>query len=130
MCVSCVGILVRPSRPIPILCELTLYVILFLVDFIFGMLICGVWPRLQIRSAYRTVELSQGFEGPLATSEGFFYGLDTFPLFLAIAVYIPLWPGQFINDKTANEYVADEKQVVVMQLSSGVEEGTGINIPV
>jgi hypothetical protein len=36
-----------------------------------------------------TVELSQGFQGPLAVSEGFFYGLDMFPLLLAIAVYVP-----------------------------------------
>lgn len=44
------------------------------------------------------MELSQGFDGRLATSEGFFYGLDSYPLFLAICVYIPFWPGQFIDD--------------------------------
>jgi hypothetical protein len=53
-------------------------------------------PALQIRSVYRTIELSQGFEGHLSTIEAFFYGLDTLPLFLAIVVYIPFWPGRFI----------------------------------
>jgi hypothetical protein len=42
------------------------------------------------------VELSEGFQGRLATSEAFFYGLDTLPLFIATVVYIPFWPGRFI----------------------------------
>ena len=50
----------------------------------------------QIRSVYRTIELSQGFGGHLSTVEAFFYGLDTLPLFLAIVIYIPFWPGRFI----------------------------------
>ncbi|KAI0268259.1 RTA1 like protein-domain-containing protein [Gloeopeniophorella convolvens] len=49
-----------------------------------------------IRSFYRVVELSQGFLGPIAQNEGLFYALDTLPLFLAISVYVPIWPGRFI----------------------------------
>jgi len=52
---------------------------------------------ILIRSVYRTVELSQGFGGHLSTVEAFFYGLDTLPLFLAIVIYIPFWPGRFIR---------------------------------
>lgn len=48
------------------------------------------------RSVYRTIELSQGFDGPLTTNEALFYGLDTLPLFLSFVVYIPFWPGRFI----------------------------------
>lgn len=51
---------------------------------------------ILIRSVYRTIELSQGFEGHLATVEAFFYALDTLPLFLAVAIYVPFWPGRFI----------------------------------
>jgi hypothetical protein len=51
---------------------------------------------ILIRSVYRTIELSEGFQGRLATSEPFFYGLDTLPLFIAIVVYLPFWPGRFI----------------------------------
>ncbi|KAF8974506.1 RTA1 like protein-domain-containing protein [Flammula alnicola] len=53
------------------------------------------------------VELSEGFQGRLATSEPFFYGLDTLPLFIAIVVYIPFWPGRFIipNDKPSEEII-------------------------
>ncbi|KAF5344104.1 hypothetical protein D9758_008893 [Tetrapyrgos nigripes] len=55
---------------------------------------------ILIRSVYRTVELSEGFQGHLATSEAFFYGLDTLPLFIAIVVYVPFWPGRFITNQT------------------------------
>ncbi|KJA30219.1 hypothetical protein HYPSUDRAFT_125712 [Hypholoma sublateritium FD-334 SS-4] len=56
---------------------------------------------ILIRSTYRVVELSEGFQGPLTRSEPFFYGLDTLPLFIAISVYIPFWPGRFIPGSTA-----------------------------
>ncbi|KAF8220825.1 RTA1-like protein [Tricholoma matsutake] len=57
---------------------------------------------ILIRSCYRVVELSQGFEGALATSQATFYGLDTLPLFIATAVYIPFWPGRFIQGSSEN----------------------------
>jgi hypothetical protein len=55
---------------------------------------------IQIRSCYRVAELSKGFDGALTTSEPFFYGLDTLPLFIATAVYIPFWPGRFIQEES------------------------------
>ncbi|KAH7914178.1 RTA1 like protein-domain-containing protein [Hygrophoropsis aurantiaca] len=51
---------------------------------------------ILIRSGYRVAELSQGFQGYLATTEAFFYALDTLPLVIAISVYVPFWPGRFI----------------------------------
>lgn len=36
----------------------------------------------------------------LARSEGFFYGLDTLPLFIAVVVYVFFWPGDFINEQS------------------------------
>jgi hypothetical protein len=53
---------------------------------------------VQIRSVYRTAELSQGYVGPLATNEATFYGLDTLPLWIAVTVYVFFWPGRFIDD--------------------------------
>ncbi|PPQ91612.1 hypothetical protein CVT25_012793 [Psilocybe cyanescens] len=50
---------------------------------------------ILIRSGFRVVEISEGFQGRLSTSEAFFYGLDTLPLFVACVVYIPFWPGRF-----------------------------------
>ncbi|KZS97966.1 RTA1-like protein [Sistotremastrum niveocremeum HHB9708] len=51
-----------------------------------------------IRSGYRVAELSEGYVGHLATTEGFFYALDTLPLLIAVGVYVPFWPGHFIPD--------------------------------
>ncbi|KAI0070246.1 RTA1-like protein [Panus rudis PR-1116 ss-1] len=53
---------------------------------------------ILIRSIYRTIELGEGYLGHLATTEAFFYGLDTLPLFIAVAIYVPFWPGRFIPD--------------------------------
>lgn len=52
---------------------------------------------ILVRSVFRVVELSEGFKGALATSEGAFYGLDTLPLFVAVSAYVPFWPGRFIG---------------------------------
>ncbi|EIW64953.1 RTA1-like protein [Trametes versicolor FP-101664 SS1] len=51
---------------------------------------------ILIRCVYRVIELSQGYRGHLATTEAFFYGLDSLPLFIAVAVYTPFWPGRMI----------------------------------
>ncbi|KAI0789774.1 RTA1 like protein-domain-containing protein [Abortiporus biennis] len=58
--------------------------------------LCISCVGILIRSVYRTVELGQGFHGKLATTEGYFYGLDTLPLFISIAIFVPFWPGRFI----------------------------------
>ncbi|KAJ6490400.1 RTA1-like protein [Mycena vitilis] len=55
---------------------------------------------ILIRSGYRVAELSQGYVGHLATTESYFYGLDTLPLFIAIAIYVFFWPGRIIGDGT------------------------------
>ncbi|KAG6865305.1 hypothetical protein C0991_003607 [Blastosporella zonata] len=65
---------------------------------------------ILIRSFYRVIELSQGYGGHLATTESFFYGLDTLPLFLAISLYTPFWPGRFINGDRSEHQEIEMKQ--------------------
>lgn len=57
----------------------------------------------QIRSLYRVIELGQGFSGSIATNEVLFYGLDALPLYIAVYVYIPFWPGRFISARVVPE---------------------------
>ena len=53
----------------------------------------------KVRSVYRTIELSEGFDGYLTRTEVFFFALDFVPLIVALLCYIPFWPGRFIpND--------------------------------
>lgn len=56
---------------------------------------------ILIRSCYRVAEVAQGFDGALTSSETAFYLGDTLPLFVAIVIYIPFWPGRFITAKLA-----------------------------
>jgi len=53
-----------------------------------------------IRCVYRIIEAAQGNAvagtGVLMTHEIYFYLLDTLPLFIAISIYIPFWPGRYI----------------------------------
>ncbi|KAF7355478.1 RTA1-domain-containing protein [Mycena sanguinolenta] len=67
---------------------------------------------ILIRSVYRVAELSQGFEGYLATTERFFYGLDTLPLFIAISIYVFFWPGRIIGNGTPPTATSPVKESV------------------
>ncbi|KIY64658.1 RTA1-like protein [Cylindrobasidium torrendii FP15055 ss-10] len=51
-----------------------------------------------VRSFYRVAEISGGYDSQLSHTEGYFWALDALPLFIAVVVYIPLWPGRFITD--------------------------------
>ncbi|PPQ74430.1 hypothetical protein CVT24_000041 [Panaeolus cyanescens] len=62
------------------------------------------WQAMPLASIFRVVEGSQGFEGALRTSEPHFYALDVLPLFFAIAIYVPFWPGRLLG---ANDGLQD-----------------------
>lgn len=67
---------------------------------------------ILIRSGYRVAELSYGFQGFLATTEAYFYLLDTLPLVIASAAYIPYWPGRFIRNN-AEQNISESKRSVI-----------------
>ncbi|GAA5852122.1 hypothetical protein JCM3766R1_007108 [Sporobolomyces carnicolor] len=54
---------------------------------------CGI----IVRSAFRLAEYTQGYDGYLATHEGYFYLLDALPLWLAMSIYCFFWPPRFIE---------------------------------
>ena len=70
-----------------------------------------------MRSFYRVIELSQGYTGHLSTTEGYFYGLDALPLWLAITVYVAVWPGKFIPDGLDLKYgpVSESAQTIALE---------------
>ncbi|KAG6809079.1 hypothetical protein H0H92_001687, partial [Tricholoma furcatifolium] len=72
----------------------------------------------QIRSFYRVIELSQGYQGHLATTEAYFYGLDTLPLFIAISIYTPFWPGRFIPPQPQASTESEKIELESPNLSS------------
>ncbi|ORY90274.1 RTA1 like protein-domain-containing protein [Leucosporidium creatinivorum] len=55
---------------------------------------------VMVRCIFRIAEYSGGYDSYLATKEGYFYLLDSLPLWLAFTLYLFLWPARFIG---ANE---------------------------
>lgn len=51
---------------------------------------------LQVRCIFRTIELSEGYQGHLTTTESYFYLFDVIPILNALIQFIPFWPGRFI----------------------------------
>jgi len=87
---------------------------------------------IMVRSIFRVIELSEGYQGHLATTESYFYALDTLPLFIAVAVYIPFWPGRFINkadpDRVQNDGIPAEQRIDRKSLEFG-KAGAGELVP-
>ncbi|KAL5338729.1 RTA1 like protein-domain-containing protein [Aspergillus crustosus] len=53
---------------------------------------------IYIRSIYRTIELLEGWDGYLITTERFFYALDGAMMVLAVAVFNFVHPGWFLPE--------------------------------
>lgn len=49
-----------------------------------------------IRSVYRTIELLDGWDGPIISNEALFVGLDALMVFLAVAVFNVVHPGNYL----------------------------------
>ncbi|KZP04541.1 RTA1-domain-containing protein [Athelia psychrophila] len=65
---------------------------------------CLTCIGIIVRSVFRIAEFSQGYSGWIPTHEAYFYCFDSIPLFLAISLYMFVWPpvythqGQTMND--------------------------------
>ncbi|KAF7344190.1 hypothetical protein MVEN_01709400 [Mycena venus] len=49
---------------------------------------------ILIRSIFRVAEFAGGYNGTIATHEGYFYAFDTLPLWLAMSLYCVVWPAR------------------------------------
>ncbi|KAJ3812030.1 RTA1 like protein-domain-containing protein, partial [Lentinula aff. lateritia] len=52
-----------------------------------------------VRSIYRMISAIEGNTSTLATTEIYLYLLDVLPLMIAIGIYIPFWPGNYMTGK-------------------------------
>ncbi|KAG9036406.1 hypothetical protein FRB95_008947 [Tulasnella sp. JGI-2019a] len=77
-----------------------------------------------VRSVFRVVENSQGFSGQLTSTESYFYILDSLPLLIAIAVYIPFWPANYISNGQSRATM-DEENPSSHELAVGARGGSG-----
>ncbi|KAM0750898.1 parasitic phase-specific protein PSP-1 [Meredithblackwellia eburnea MCA 4105] len=65
--------------------------------FIWGIGVGSFW--ILVRCVYRTVELSQGWQGYLITHQPYFLCLDSVPMVITMAVLIPTHPYLSIRDR-------------------------------
>ncbi|WVQ64665.1 uncharacterized protein L199_002832 [Kwoniella botswanensis] len=56
---------------------------------------------IMIRCIFRVIEYAEGFDGKLRNTEWAFYVFDALPLFLAIAVWLFIWPPAIMRDQNA-----------------------------
>ncbi|KAJ6553416.1 RTA1 like protein-domain-containing protein [Mycena capillaripes] len=47
-----------------------------------------------VRSTFRVAEFAGGYNGRIATHEGYFYALDALPLWVAMTLYAVVWPSR------------------------------------
>lgn len=59
-----------------------------------GMLIACI--GFIVRSIFRAVEFSQGYDGYLVTTESYFYALDALPIFLSVLIFAVLFPPRYL----------------------------------
>lgn len=78
----------------------------------------------QVRSVYRTIELSEGFDGFLTRTEVYFYALDFVPLIVALAIYLPFWPGRFVPHTAPGAFAGDGETLSPEIKHASADEGT------
>ncbi|KAI0080912.1 RTA1-like protein [Panus rudis PR-1116 ss-1] len=83
--------------------------------------LCLSSAGVLVRSFYRITELSEGYQGYLATNEKYFYALEALPLLISASVFIPFWPGRFIP---STEELKVSKSA--MELVSTTASGRGL----
>lgn len=57
---------------------------------------------LLIRSIWRVAELSEGFNGPLASMEGAFFALDSIPISIMSVLITIFHPKLWVGDKVSH----------------------------
>ncbi|KAI0347274.1 RTA1-domain-containing protein [Trametopsis cervina] len=72
-----------------------------------------------VRSTYRTIELSQGPQGNLTTTEIYFWVLDFVPLYIAIGIYAIFWPANFYSRTYENTAYPLQSQVTLAKQPYG-----------
>ncbi|KAJ7456164.1 RTA1 like protein-domain-containing protein [Mycena latifolia] len=72
--------------------------------------VCLTCIGILIRSVFRIAEFAGGYNGFLATHEGYFYGFDSLPLWIAMSLYCFVWPTRFLSAHARPEAVEMRKE--------------------
>jgi hypothetical protein len=80
---------------------------------------------ILLRSVYRIIELAQGWRGYLITREPWFYGFDTLPMIICIAIWVIGHPGitlgkDLARSKLRQTAARTESETSIVSLKSEV----------
>ena len=64
-----------------------------------------------MRAVYRVIELAQGWDGYLITTEPWFYGFDTALMIICMAVWVVGHPGITLGPELARSNLRERKTV-------------------
>ncbi|KAF7314403.1 hypothetical protein MKEN_00913100 [Mycena kentingensis (nom. inval.)] len=59
--------------------------------------VCITCVGITIRSVFRAVEFAGGHDGPIQTTEAYFYFLDALPLWISMTLFCIIWPTRVLN---------------------------------
>lgn len=76
----------------------------------------------QIRSIYRMISSIEGNTSTVATTEIYLYLLDVLPLMIAIGIYIPFWPGNYITGEDSIVSVSNPEEHKLSSIRTGSRE--------
>ncbi|KAJ5773997.1 hypothetical protein N7457_008893 [Penicillium paradoxum] len=68
---------------------------------LFGAMVLSI-VCIYVRSIYRTIELSEGWDGYLITHESYFIGLDGAMMIVSVAIFNVIHPGWLLPKKSAS----------------------------
>ncbi|KAJ3758563.1 RTA1 like protein-domain-containing protein [Lentinula raphanica] len=76
---------------------------------------------IVIRSTYRMITSIEGSSSTISTTEIYLYLLDVLPLMIAIGVYIPFWPGNYM---TGEDSIVDRAAIGEHHKLTSLEAGS------
>ncbi|KAJ3847899.1 RTA1 like protein-domain-containing protein, partial [Lentinula lateritia] len=80
-----------------------------------------------VRSIYRMISSIEGNTSTLATTEIYLYLLDVLPLMIAIGIYIPFWPGNYMTGKDSIVSASNPEQHKLSSIGTGSRELLAVN---
>lgn len=75
--------------------------------FIAAIIICDA--AIVLRAIYRVIELAQGWDGYLITTEPWFYAFDTAPMFICMGIWVIGHPGITLGRKLARSDLLEKR---------------------
>ncbi|KAJ3865787.1 RTA1 like protein-domain-containing protein [Lentinula novae-zelandiae] len=82
---------------------------------------------IVIRSIYRMISSIEGNTSTVATTEIYLYLLDVLPLMIAIGIYIPFWPGNYITGEDSIVSVSNPEEHKLSSIRTGSRELLAVN---